>query len=298
LKTSFGRGNVMSMTNNPELDAIAQRLRVLVDQPAGKAGLAEGALLIAKSNYPELSLSHYLDRLERIAEAIARRLPAGTEVLSAIEQINAHLFGELGFTGNGQDYHNPRNSYLNDVLDQRRGIPITLSVLYMEVARQLGILVEGVSFPGHFLVIHDSPRGRLVIDPFHGGATLDYQDLRERLSVVMGEKAWSDELDVDGLLHGADRRTILVRMLRNLKGVYAHHEQWDRSLEWVNLILELEPANPEELRDRGIILEKLDCYRAAAIDYEAYLHARPSAKDRQQIAHRLQRVQGEARRLN
>jgi regulator of sirC expression with transglutaminase-like and TPR domain len=288
----------MSMMSSPELDTIAQRLRALADQPAGGVGLAEGALLIAKSNYPDLSVAHYLDRLARIAEAIARRLPTGAEAVSAIEQINAHLFGELGFSGNGEDYHNPRNSYLNDVLDQRRGIPITLSVLYMEVARRLGILIEGVSFPGHFLVIHDSPRGRLVIDPFDGGATLDYQDLRERLSVVMGEQAWSDELDLDGLLHGADRRTILVRMLRNLKGVYAHHEQWHRSLEWVNLILALEPANPEELRDRGIILEKLDCYRAATLDYQAYLHARPEARDREQIAHRLHRVQGKARRLN
>lgn len=288
----------MNMKSNPELDTIAQRLRSLADQPAGGAGLAEAALLIAKSNYPELDVKHYLDRIENIAKTIAPQLTAGTEAVSAIERINLHLFGELGFAGNGEDYHNPRNSYLNDVLDQRRGIPITLSVIYIEVASHLGIHVEGVSFPGHFLVIHNLPRGRLVIDPFHGGVTLDYRDLRERLSLFMGEQAWSDELDIDALLQGADRRTILVRMLRNLKGVYAHHEQWHRSLEWANLILALEPANPEELRDRGIILEKLDCYRAAALDYVAYLRARPQAQDRDQITHRLQRAQAEARRIN
>lgn len=288
----------MQIMKNPELDAIAQRLRSLAFQSVGQGGLAEAALLIAKSNYPELDVKHYLDRIEQIAEAIAPKLTAGADAASAIEQINMHLFAELGFAGNGEDYHNPRNSYLNDVLDHRRGIPITLSVIYIEVASRLGIRVEGVSFPGHFLVIHDSPRGRLVIDPFNGGVTLDYRDLRERLSLVMGEQAWSDKLDMDKLLLGADRRSILVRMLRNLKGVYAHHEQWHRSLDWTNLILALEPENPEELRDRGIILEKLDCHRAAALDYEAYLGARPQAPDREQIAQRLRRAQAEAQRLN
>jgi regulator of sirC expression with transglutaminase-like and TPR domain len=286
------------MQTNPHLERIAERLQSLAEQPAGDQGLAEAALLIAKSNYPQLTVDRYLDKLGHIAETIDRRLPSGGDGEIAIEHINEHLFEELGFSGNGDDYHNPSNSYLNDVLDHRRGIPITLSVIYMDVARRLDVLIEGVSFPGHFLVVHDSPRGRMVIDPFHQGTTLGYQDLRERLAAIMGEEAWSEQLAIDPLLQPADRRTILVRMLRNLKGLYAHHEQWDRSLEWVNLILALEPDNPEELRDRGIILEKLECPQAAVRDYESYLQLRPQARDREQIRQQLERAQSAARKLN
>jgi regulator of sirC expression with transglutaminase-like and TPR domain len=286
------------MQITPHLEHIAEQLQSLARQAPGNQGLAEAALLIAKSNYPGLAVDRYLDKLERIAETIDRGLPGSEPSETAIERINQHLFDDLGYAGNGEDYHNPRNSYLNDVLDQRRGIPITLSVLYMDIARRLGVVIEGVSFPGHFLVIHDSPRGRMVIDPFHHGITLSYRDLRERLAAVMGEEAWSEELAIDPLLQPADRRTILVRMLRNLKGLYAHHEQWHRSLEWVNLILALEPETPEELRDRAIILNKLECPQAAATDYEAYLRLRPQAGDAAQIRQQLERARSAARKLN
>lgn len=278
-------------------DGIAARLQALVGQDGGER-VAEAALQIARSEYPALAVERYLARIDAIADAIAPLAPLQAPLQHRIERLNRHLFEDLGFEGNGEDYHNPRNSYLNDVLDRKRGIPITLAVIYMEVGRRLSIPVSGVSFPGHFLVRVDDPACALVLDPFHGGIELDEPQLRERLARVYGERAFETDLALEPLLRPAGTREILVRMLRNLKGVYAHHGQWSRSLEWVNLIIALEPDAAQEYRDRGIILEKLECHSAAAVDYEAYLRARPDAEDADQVREHLRQARGRAPRPN
>ena len=236
--------------------------------------LATAALLIARLEYPRLDASRYLDRLDRMGHAAAERLgraPDGDPRLQAAA-LNDYLFEEEGFAGNRKHYDDPRNSFLNAVLDRRSGIPVTLALVYMEVGRRAGLRVEGVNFPGHFLL--RMPAGApaaggdaLILDPFHRGAILSETDCRK----LLRDHAGADAKFEPALLARATKLQILVRMLVNLKRIYVRMRSFPQGLAMTELLLALDPSALTELRDRGLLAYNLNDYPSALRDLEAYL---------------------------
>jgi regulator of sirC expression with transglutaminase-like and TPR domain len=216
--------------------------------------------------------------------------------------LNRFLFDELGFSGNAEHYYDPRNSYLNEVLDRRTGIPITLSVLYMEIGRRIGLALEGVSFPGHFLVRLRLRGAMLVLDPFTGGDTLSEADLRERLQRVIPEGAAGGvpvaELPLDPFLEPATKRQILARLLRNLKGIYRESDRPQRLLEVLNRTLIVSPDAHGSLRERGLLYQRLECYRAALKDLQDYSSLEPEAPDIDDVRSMVLELSARCARLN
>jgi regulator of sirC expression with transglutaminase-like and TPR domain len=276
---------------------ITERLSRLVSGPEQEINLAEAALLIAKEEYPTLDVDDYLKRLDEIAARVQGRLSAEPGVEEIVVTLNEVLFEEQGFSGNIDDFYDPRNSFLNEVLDRKLGIPITLSILYMEIGHRVGLTLEGVSFPGHFLVKFATEEGDVVLDPFAGGMPLSEEDLLERLQETIGDDT-ATETSLGMLLGTAGKKEILVRMLRNLKVVYLQRTEYDLALTAINRILMIDPMIAEEVRDRGDIFEKLECFRAAATDLQRYLRLAPDAPDRPEIHRRLVTLEQSARRLN
>jgi regulator of sirC expression with transglutaminase-like and TPR domain len=247
--------------------------------------LAVPALMIARLEYPTLDAGPYLDRLDALGlEAERRVAAAGPDSHARVQAINAYLFGELRFVGNAVRYEDPRNSFLNEVLDRRTGIPITLALLYMEVARRAGLRVEGINFPGHFLLRCPARHGLpgaddLIIDAFHGGALLSRDDCRELLrgpGNVVDAFDPGDDVDDDALLESrlaahASKPQILARMLANLKGVYVRMHSYPQARDITELLLAVDPSAINELRDRGLLAYNLRDFSGALRDLQAYL---------------------------
>jgi regulator of sirC expression with transglutaminase-like and TPR domain len=246
--------------------------------------LFSAGLLIAKDEYPELDVRGYEARLRRYARALAHH--DETDVASRLQRLNRFLFDELGLRGDEQDYDDPRNSYLNDVLDRRRGNPISLAVIQIELARRLGVPLEGISFPGHFLVRLPLAEGIVVLDPFQKGRSLDAAELRRRARCHL-EAQDIDDTRLARMLEPASRRTILTRMLRNLKRVYWEQACWDKAVRCSDRLLLLNPYQPAEYRDRGLAYAQLGQVRAARADLARYLALLPQAEDGETIAVRL-----------
>src|SRR5690606_10730086 len=238
--------------------------------------LAPAALVISRIEYPHLDPERYLIILDALGEEARTRIAAASAgeddtTLAHIKALNAFLFEEKGFTGNREHYEDPRNSCLNEVLDRRTGIPITLSLVYMEVARRAGLHVDGVNFPGHFLVRCPEVKGRngkgLIIDPFHGGALLSEPDCRLLLQKHVGsEIAFSKSL-----LAPATRTQIVVRMLLNLKRIYVHMRSFPQARDVTELLLAVTPSALSELRDRGLLAYHLNDVSGALRDLQTYL---------------------------
>lgn len=249
-----------------------QQFVAVVSQPDDRIDLAEAALLIAREEYPELDVGAYLGRLDELAAVARLSVHPDSPAVEQIAQFNQFMFVERRFAGNRDNYYDPRNSYLNEVLDRRTGIPISLSLVYSEVAQRLDLPVYGVSFPGHFLVKYvGTPE--IIIDPFFG-IVITQQECTQRLHGIYGPKARFEPR----LLHPAGTREILVRMLSNLKQIYVDMADFDRALACVDRILLLQPDEPRELRDRGILYQRLECYAAALRDFERYLRLAPDDK--------------------
>jgi len=208
----------------------------------------------------------------------------------------------MGFRGNTENYYDPRNSYLNEVIDRRTGIPISLAVLYLELGRRIGLPLEGVSFPGHFLVRLRLRGGVLVLDPFCGGAPQSEDELRGRLLRVIPPGSTGGvppaELPLDQFLEPASKRQILSRLLRNLKGIYREAGPPERLLDVLNRILAVTPEANAELRDRGLAYQRLECHRAALKDLSDYLEREPDAPDFYEIRARVLGLSGLCARLN
>lgn len=258
--------------------------------------------MIAEDAYPGLEIERYLGEIERMAarlRARAAELPAPEE---RVLTLNQFLFDELGYCGNTEAYYDPRNSYLNEVMDRRTGIPITLGVLYMALGRRIGLPLEGVSFPGHFLVRLRLRGGTLVLDAFQRGAPLSEDELRERLRRVVpkdiGANVSVAELPLEQFLEPATPRQIVARVLRNLKGIYRETDQPERLLDVLNRMLVVVPEASAELRDRGIVYQRLECYRAALRDLSAYMEREPEAPDFEEIRARLLELSVLCARLN
>jgi regulator of sirC expression with transglutaminase-like and TPR domain len=210
--------------------------------------------------------------------------------------LNRYFFHELGFAGNVNDYYDARNSYLNAVLETRRGIPITLSLLYVELATQIGLTARGVSFPGHFLVKLKMPRGEVVIDPFTG-QSLSREELDELLVPYRKRQGLEGDFEVPlGLfLQAAPARDVLARMLRNLKEIHRSAEDWPRLLAVLERLVVLLPGDWEERRDRGLAHAAIGRIDRAADDLAAYLEHMPQAEDRSAIAERLRALRSAGR---
>ena len=216
--------------------------------PDDAISLDEAALLIAQEEYPDLDRARYLRRLDELAVAARSRVECETSPYGVANALSDYLFEDQKFRGNAEDYYSPRNSFLNDVLDRGFGIPITLSVLYMEVARRLDLTVHGIGLPGHFIVRFDAPDEQILIDPFHRGTILAQDDCRALMSQA---GAYSRALE-PSLLAPVSKREILYRMLNNLKTVYLSDHDYRRALIAVERLVLLRPDDAHEtrLRDR------------------------------------------------
>jgi regulator of sirC expression with transglutaminase-like and TPR domain len=278
------------------------RFAELMARDDAEIDLARACLLIAEDAYPGLDVDGYLGEIERFAVRLRGRLPPGESAEDRVIELNRFLFDDLGFTGNADHYYDPRNSYLNEVLDRRTGIPITLSVLYMEIGRRIGLALEGVSFPGHFLVRLRLRGSMLVLDPFSGGETQSETDLRERLRRVIPEGATGgvpvDELPLDSFLEPASKRQILARLLRNLKGIYLGADRPQRLLDVLNRTLIVTPEAHGELRERGLLYERMEAYRAALKDLQDYAALEPEAPDLEDVRAKLVELSARCARLN
>lgn len=264
------------------------RLKELLQQgDALEKRLAESALLIAQAANPDVDVSAYLRQIDDWASYVRGRFdPQTADAAERIEQLNSFLFDELGFAGNTQEYFDPQNSFLNSVMDRRLGIPITLSILYIELGRRLGLPLQGVSFPGHFLVILPVSHGAVVLDPYAEGASLEMADLEHLLSQADPNRHWETD-QIRRLLEPADLRDILVRMLRNLKAVYWQSKDLLNGIWVQDLLIGIDPGLAEERRDRGILKEQMGHFQSALEDFADYLREVPDALDADLIRARM-----------
>jgi regulator of sirC expression with transglutaminase-like and TPR domain len=250
--------------------------------------LVEAAVAIAQDEHPGLDTQAVLGQIDALAERLKRRVPADAGSRQRLRVLNHFFFKELGFSGNVNNYYDPGNSLLSAVLETRRGIPITLAVLYIELATHIGLAARGVSFPGHFLIKLRLSEGEVVIDPFTG-QSLSREQLDELLMPYRQSQGLTGDFDVPlGLfLQAAPARDVLARMLRNLKEIYRSSQDWPRLLGVLNRLVVLLPQAWEERRDRGIVLAEMGEVAGAMLDLAEYLAHSPKATDRTAIGERL-----------
>ena len=261
---------------------MADDLRRAMTRPGGD--LAAAVLTIARIEYPSLDAQPYLRTIEKMGVEASARIDAIDSAQDAVRILNEYLYDEMGFRGNREYYDDPRNSFLNEVLDRRTGIPISLAIVYLEVARRAGLQAEGVNFPGHFLLRVPTHLGRtphageafLIVDPFHGGALLDHDDCEQLLQQHVGAET---ELD-DSVLEPATRAQIVVRTLLNLKRLYVRMHSFPQARLVSELLLAIDPSSISELRDRGLLSYHLEDFAGALRDLESYLRLlRPGGDD-------------------
>lgn len=264
--------------------------------------LAHACLMIAQDAYPKLDVERYLGEIERMAMRLRGHMPQALQPEERVAALNEFLFGEMGYAGNTETYYDPRNSYLNEVMDRKTGIPITLSVLYMALGRRVGLPLEGVSFPGHFLVRLRLRNGVLVLDPFVAGAPQSAAELRERLQRVIPpgalDKVAVGELPLEQFLEPATNRQIIARVLRNLKAIYRDADKPQEQLDVLNRMVVVAPESSAELRDRGIVYQRLECHRAALKDLSDYVEREPNAPDFEDVRVRMMELSALCARLN
>lgn len=237
--------------------------------------LARAALAIAEAEYPGLDPTPFLMSLDAMAANVRKALPPRAGVRARVEALNRYLFDDLGFRGNLEDYYDAQNSHLNRVLERRVGIPITLSVVYLEVGRRLGLPVVGVGLPGHFVVKVADAHEELLLDPFYKGAFLDRAECQRRLDAIYGGKVVLSEQ----FLRAVGKREVLARMLYNLKRIHQRNSDAHRSLATLDMLLALQPYAFDDLRDRGLLHYKEGRFEEALRDLRGYLGWLPAAAD-------------------
>ncbi len=250
--------------------------------------LLEAAASLAQDEYPDLDVQQILGDVDQLLARLKRRLPPDAAPLARLRALNQFFFRDLNFGGNVNDYYDPDNSYLNAVLRTRRGIPISLAVLWIELAQGLGLSARGVGFPGHFMVTASLPKGQVVIDPFTG-QSLSREELSERLEPYKRSNGLAENFDVPlGLyLQAATPRDIIARMLRNLKEVHRAQDDWDRFILVEDRLIVLLPDAWTEFRDRGLAHASRGNEAKAVRDLETYLANAEDALDLDTIAERV-----------
>ncbi|HEY8517902.1 MAG TPA: tetratricopeptide repeat protein [Candidatus Binatia bacterium] len=270
----------------PSIDEIRGALYRSAAHPG--TDLAAAALLVAAEEYPDLDRARYLAFLDDVAERVRRELGDTPTPDHARRAMCAELFERLGFAGDTEDYYDPRNSYLNEVIDRRRGIPITLAVVYIAVGTRLGQPVYGVNAPGHFLVRHAD----VLLDPFASGRVVERATLAAWLAQMGVEDA---DAQVARLVAAPpDTRAVLVRILGNLKANHLQRKDFTRALAVVDRLVHLDPTNPLWLRDRGALYQRLDCPHAAVADFERYLRLVPNDPEGDVIREALVKLKRQA----
>ncbi len=259
--------------------------------------LFDTAMLIARDEYPQLDARGYNAQLDAYVRALRPRVERDLDLPSRLTAINRYLYEEIGFAGNDSQYDDPRNSYLNDVFDRKLGIPISLAVVQIEVMRRLGMPLEGVSFPGHFLVRLPVDDGILVMDPFNQGRPVSVEELRARAAPHLGGQT-PDDQQLLQILEPATHRTILIRMLRNLKGLYQQRADFERVARSADRLLKLAPDLAEALRDRGLAYHELGYAKGAREDLSRYLQLTPEAEDGDVVRSILVEASSSSGRLN
>ena len=257
--------------------------------------LMEAAISLAQDEYPDLDIQQVLGDVDQLLMRVKRRLPADATHLQKLRALNQFFFHDLNFGGNINDYYDPDNSYLNAVLKTRRGIPITLAVLWLELAGGLGLNAQGVAFPGHFMVKVNLPKGQVVIDPFTG-QSLSREELSERLEPFKKKNSLDDEFDMPiGLyLQSAPPRDIINRMLRNLKEIHKTQEDWQRLIAVEDRLIVLQPDAWSEYRDRGLAWAVQGHAARAVPDLEKYLAQVEGANDLAAVAERLSQLRSQS----
>jgi regulator of sirC expression with transglutaminase-like and TPR domain len=263
-----------------------QDLRDLLTERNPDVPLDLAALQLAAIEFPHLDVDPHLRNLDALARELAARLPPDCDGAAFVQTANRYLFAELRFAGNEADYYTPRNSCLNEVLERRIGIPITLSIVYMEVARRLGRTVHGIALPGHFLMEYRDPRFACYIDAFHGGKLLTRQDATELAREAAG-------VDLEGhpeVFRPATNRQILVRMLNNLRAAYSTRRSFAKMIAVLDLLILAAPDSAEEYKQRGLFHLQLRHLAAAAADLTRYRSLAPEAPDREEIEKQIRNI--------
>jgi regulator of sirC expression with transglutaminase-like and TPR domain len=271
------------------------RLREIARLPDPRIDLAEAALWIAAEEQPGLDVRACLARLEELAEAARPVVEGPGGAHERALQLTRHFAIEVGFRGNSQDYYDLRNSYLNEVLDRRLGIPITLAIVWISLARRLGLDAQGVGFPGHFLAMVNvgEPDPPVYVDAF-AGRVIDEHDCRRLLNdLTSGAEGFHP-----GMLAPVSSREILARVLRNLKQIHLHRSEPDSALRCSSRILLFQPDSASELRDRGLLNRALECFLASEADLSRYLELYPEAHDADSVGRILEQIRGRTSRLN
>jgi len=264
--------------------AARERFRKIVELPDRMIDLTEAALVIALEEYPSLQLDRYLERIDEWGEAIRERIEGSTDIDRIVSEINRFLFEQEGFHGEADDYYDPRNTYLNEVLDRHAGLPIALSILYIEISRRVGIDMAGVSLPGRFLVKVTGPWGEILIDPFDGGRVLTSMECQLILDRVYGGGVRLSEHH----LRATTRRDVLGRVLSHIKAIHQARGEAERVIADIDRLLMLDHDDPYELRERGLVAMKLHRYREAIESLEAYLERAPHADDRRRVRDQIE----------
>lgn len=277
------------------MNALESFERLVAARREAPLALLEAAASIALYACQDFDPAQVVRTVRGWGERLRSRIAPDASIVSRLRMLNHFYFGELGFGPDRHDYDCVDNSYLHRVVERRAGIPITLSLLYIEIGRAVGLKLAGVGFPGHFLVRLAMSEGALFIDVFGRGQTLSAEALRARLKAVLRVGA---EPPLAPYLRAASEREVLARLLRNLKAIHADDEDWPALLEIQHRLVALLPDVPEERRDRAFVFERLQCPRAAAEDLSAYLAAHPEPCDARQLRSRLAALWDAAKRLN
>lgn len=272
----------------------AEQLQEVFAIPDHRIDLGRAALVLAKLEYPELDVEAYVRQLDGFAQAIQPRLEGRYDPDRVIAGINEVLFERLGFHGNERDYYDPRNSFLNAVIDRRTGIPITLAVIYLEVARRLGLPFYGVGLPGHFLVKYDDNRQVIYVDPFHNGNVLDEQGCRDLICTLQGLRVSLSLRDFGAV----DNRYIVIRMLNNLRSIYLKSRQFRKAIGVLDALLTLLPTSAGEFRQRGWLHLETGQWGRARQDLETYVFLRPDAEDAKDIKKSLEGIRASIAMMN
>lgn len=257
-----------------------------ISQPDSRINLAKAALYYAKDEYPDLDIEFYLTCLETIAAKIKANLPNNLYPLKVLKTINQYLFEELKFTGNTNDYYDPRNSYLNDVIDRKTGIPITLSVVYLAIAKRLNFPMVGIGMPGHFIIRPEFEEVGIFVDVFNQGEILFEEDCQLKLQEIYQQPV---KLEAH-FLTPVSNQQILGRMLSNLKYIYLNRQEYQKMLRIIETLLLLFPNHPIEIRDRGLLYYQTQQWDKATTDLQLYLSILPTAQDASTIRQLLQKM--------
>jgi regulator of sirC expression with transglutaminase-like and TPR domain len=266
----------------------------MVAQTDEDIDLAKAALYVSGMEYPDIDVGYYLTTLDSLAEGAINYTNRSGDLGETIQGLSEFLFVDQAFRGNEAEYYDPRNSYLNEVLDRKSGIPITLCLLYMEVARRMGMVFEGIGLPGHFVIRTGPPDQELYVDPFHGGQRMSRSDCEQTVRVLFqGRIPFQDEF-----LRPYTKREFLVRIITNLKHNYFRANDHQRAVNAADLINILDPSQVSNLREKAVLHYNLKQYRLAIRDLESYLEKDPNANDAEDVRKQVQAIWSILRSLN